>query len=307
MHIKWVKANKVSGLDYNKGNYEAQLQEKEAVSFFTFPMYGKIPFIRHGFSTRQGGVSEGYLGTMNLSYSRGDKDSNVDENYRRICHALGMQTENLVLSDQVHDTVVYRAGKKDCQGMDLRKKKLADIDGLVTNEKNVVLSTSYADCVPLFFVDERNEAIGLSHSGWRGTVGKIGAKTVEKMKKEFGTNPNDLKVMIGPSICQDCYEVSQDVKEAFDGFVSVETIMQMQQKERDEVEQMLKSVFIDKPMKKYQLDLWMANKLILMEAGIPEEQIGVSCVCTCCNSTLLYSHRASQEKRGNLSAFLEII
>jgi YfiH family protein len=184
---------------------------------------------------------------------------------------------------------------------------LADIDGLVTNEKNVVLSTSYADCVPLFFVDERNEAIGLSHSGWRGTVGKIGAKTVEKMKKEFGTNPNDLKVMIGPSICQDCYEVSQDVKEAFDGFVSVETIMQMQQKERDEVEQMLKSVFIDKPMKKYQLDLWMANKLILMEAGIPEEQIGVSCVCTCCNSTLLYSHRASQGKRGNLSAFLEII
>ena len=244
---------------------------------------------------------------MNLSYSRGDKDSNVDENYRRICHALGMQTENLVLSDQVHDTVVYRAGKKDCQGTDLRKKKLADIDGLVTNEKNVVLSTSYADCVPLFFVDERNEAIGLSHSGWRGTVGKIGAKTVEKMKKEFGTNPNDLKVMIGPSICQDCYEVSQDVKEAFDGFVSVETIMQMQQKERDEVEQMLKSVFIDKPMKKYQLDLWMANKLILMEAGIPEEQIGVSCVCTCCNSTLLYSHRASQGKRGNLSAFLEII
>ena len=276
-------------------------------SFFTFPMYDKISFIRHGFSTRQGGVSEGYLGTMNLSYSRGDKDSNVDENYRRICHALGMQTENLVLSDQVHDTVVYRAGKKDCQGTDLRKKKLADIDGLVTNEKNVVLSTSYADCVPLFFVDERNEAIGLSHSGWRGTVGKIGAKTVEKMKKEFGTNPNDLKVMIGPSICQDCYEVSQDVKEAFDGFVSVETIMQMQQKERDEVEQMLKSVFIDKPMKKYQLDLWMANKLILMEAGIPEEQIGVSCVCTCCNSTLLYSHRASQGKRGNLSAFLEII
>ena len=172
MQIKWVKANKVSGLDYNKGNYEAQLQEKEAVSFFTFPMYDKISFIRHGFSTRQGGVSEGYLGTMNLSYSRGDKDSNVDENYRRICHALGMQTENLVLSDQVHDTVVYRAGKKDCQGTDLRKKKLADIDGLVTNEKNVVLSTSYADCVPLFFVDERNEAIGLSHSGWRGTVGK---------------------------------------------------------------------------------------------------------------------------------------
>lgn len=307
MQIKWVKANQVSGLDYNREKYEAQLQEEEAVSFFTFPMYDKIPFIRHGFSTRLGGVSEGYLGTMNLSYSRGDKDCNVDENYRRICHALGIHTENLVLSDQVHDTIVYRAGKKDCQGTDLRKKKLKDIDGLVTNEKNVVLSTSYADCVPLFFVDERNKAIGLSHSGWRGTVGKIGAKTVERMKREFGTNPNDLKAMIGPSICQECYEVSQDVKEAFEDFVSIETIMRIQHKKWEEVELMLKSVFIEKTMKKYQLDLWMANKLILMEAGIPEAQIGVSCVCTCCNSELLYSHRASKGKRGNLSAFLEII
>lgn len=307
MQVKWTKTNQIAKAAYNSEKYEAQLKKKGAVSFFTFPMYENIPFIRHGFSTREGGVSKGYLGTMNLSYSRGDEDANVDENYHRICQALDMDTKNLVLSDQIHETEVYRAGKKDCQGNDLKEKKLTGIDGLVTNEKNTVLSTSYADCVPLFFVDEEKRAIGLSHSGWRGTVGKIGAKTVDKMQKEFGSRPEKLKVMIGPSICQECYEVSKDVKEAFEDFVSVEQIADVQKMQTVEVQELVDCVFQRKKAEKYQLDLWMANKLILMEAGVVEKNIGVSCVCTCCNSELLYSHRASKGMRGNLSAFLEIV
>lgn len=304
--IVWTLENKVCGQAYNKGEWQAQLVREGEVSFFVFPQFENIDFIRHGFSTREGGVSKGDLSSMNLSYSRGDVPESVDENYKRICTALGMDTRNLVLSDQVHDTVVYQAGKKDCQGEDLQEKKLTGIDGLITDEKEVILCTSYADCVPLFFVDERHRAIGSSHSGWRGTAGKIGAKTVEAMKRAYGTMPEELKVVIGPSICQSCYEVSEDVYEEMKHLVSPEQIAGVQQIPLEQVERLVDSVFLPKPKKKYQLDLWMANKLILMEAGVAEKNISVSCVCTCCNSSLLYSHRATGGKRGNLNGFLEI-
>ena len=304
--IVWTLENKVCKQAYNKGEWQARLERKGEVSFFTFPSFETIDFVRHGFSTREGGVSQGELSTMNLSYSRGDVPERVDENYKRMCYALEMNTEHLVLSDQVHETLVYQAGKKDCQGNNLREKKLTGIDGLITDEKEVILCTSYADCVPLFFVDEKHKAIGSSHSGWRGTAGKIGAKTVEAMHKAYGTEPEDLKVVIGPSICQSCYEVSEDVYQAMRELVSPEKIAKLQQMPLEQVERMADSVFFSKPNKKYQLDLWMANKLILMEAGVPEKQISVSCVCTCCNSELLFSHRATGGKRGNLNGFLEI-
>lgn len=302
----WTLKNRVCGQAYNKGECQAQLMRKGDVSFFTFPVFDNIDFVRHGFSTREGGVSQGELGTMNLSYSRGDVPERVDENYKRICKALGMDTRNLVLSDQVHDTLVYQAGKKDCQGDNLREKKLTGIDGLITNEKDVILCTSYADCVPLFFVDERHRAIGSSHSGWRGTAGKIGAKTVKAMEKVYGTKTEELKAVIGPSICQSCYEVSEDVHQAMRGLVSSKQIAKVQHMPLEDVERMMDSVFFPKPQKKYQLDLWMANKLILMEAGVLEKNISVSCVCTCCNSDLLYSHRATGGKRGNVNGFLQI-
>lgn len=305
--MKWKLKNEISGLSYNTGEEKGNLQRKGEVSFITFPSFEKLDFIRHGFSTREGGVSEGVLGTMNLSYTRGDEPERVDENYKRICEALGFLPERLVLSDQVHDTKVQRVGSQDCQGKNLREKKLKGIDGLITNEENVVLCTSYADCVPLYFVDTAKKAIGHSHSGWRGTVGKIGAKTVERMREEFGTRPEDLVVVIGPSICQECYEVSKDVYDAFVGFVNKEKIAAAQKMSIEKVQSMIESVFEEKEQEKYQLDLWMANKLILMEAGVPEAQINISCVCTCCNHKILFSHRASQGKRGNLAGFLSLI
>lgn len=304
--VVWTLENKVCRQAYNKGQWQAQLKKNGEVSFFTFPRFQEIDFIRHGFSTREGGVSQGELSTMNLSYSRGDIPERVDENYKRICTALGMDTRNLVLSDQVHDTIVYQASKKDCQGQRLQEKKLEGIDGLITDEKEVVLCTSYADCVPLFFVDERHKAIGSSHSGWRGTAGKIGAKTVKAMQQAYGTMPEEVKVVIGPSICQSCYEVSEDVYQEMREFVSPKEIAKLQQMPIELVESMVDSVFLSKPQNKYQLDLWMANKLILMEAGVLEKNISVSCVCTCCNSKLLFSHRATGGKRGNLNGFLEI-
>lgn len=273
------------------GSHFAQ-KECEMTPYLSFPMLEEIPFIRHGFSTRLGGVSKGMFQTLNLSYNRGDEKDSVTENYRRICESMGIKMEDIVFSDQVHKTEIHVATKEDCQRTNYGYRKLSEIDGLITNEKNVVLCTSYADCVPLFFVDKENQAIGLSHSGWKGTVGRIGAKTIEKMKSEYGTKPEDLHCVIGPSICVSCYEVSKDVTQQIEGEFSSEIV---------------KRCVFPKENEKYQLDLWMLNKDILLEAGVPEGQIAVSNVCTCCNQKLLFSHRASDGKRGNMCGFLSIV
>lgn len=305
--IKWCEENKITHIPYNCHQEEKAVLKREGeVSYLEFPALSEISFLIHGFSTREGGVSEGYLGTMNLNYSRGDNPENVDENFRRICKALGIDTENLVLSDQVHDTIVKRVGKRECQGKNLRAKKLTGVDGLITNEPKVALCTSYADCVPLFFADKVHKAVGHSHSGWRGTAGKIGAVTIKRMREEFGTKPTDLVVVIGPSICQSCYEVSQDVADVFSDFIDVEAVAKIQNIEKEIIEEQIQAVCVPTGNKKYHLDLWLANKLILMEAGVPEQNISISCICTCCNNKLLYSHRASCGKRGNLAGFLAI-
>lgn len=259
------------------------------VPYLTFPVFEAMEWLRFGFSTRKGGVSEGCFESMNLSFARGDKKERVEENYERFCRAIGVQKEHLVFSDQIHETTVLRVGAAECQGSSLTTKKLKGVDGLVTNEPEVVLVTSYADCVPLFFADEEHHAIGASHSGWRGTVGEIGRKTVERMHQEFGTKPEQLKVVIGPSICQDCYEVGEEVAAAFRELFS-------------ECGEILRA---GKPGK-YQLDLWKANEAILLRAGIKKENICTSGYCTCCHRELLFSHRASNGKRGNMCGFLSI-
>lgn len=260
------------------------------VTYLTFPIFEKAG-VRHGFSTRLGGVSQGELGAMNLSFSRGDDPEKVMENHRRFAAAVGYPVDSLVFSDQVHDTVIRRVDSSDCGKGILRSSDIKGVDGLVTDDPGVVLMTFFADCVPLFFYDRKHHAIGAVHSGWRGTAGRIGAKAVDVMGQEFGTKPEDLVVVIGPSICQACYEVSEDVAEAF---------------RREFAKGQWEELLIAKPQGKYQLDLWRANEIILQEAGIPAGQIQVSGVCTCCHADVLFSHRASGGKRGNLAGAITL-
>lgn len=268
-----------------------RINVKNHVPFLTFPQLEQFSDICHGFSTRLGGVSEGYLGTMNLSFARGDKEEAVYENYRRIADAIGFQPENVVMSDQTHTTNVRIITEKDQGNGITRPRNFTDVDGMITNVPGLVLTTFYADCVPLYFVDPVHKAIGLSHSGWKGTVGKIGLETVRKMKETYQTDPACLYAAIGPSICQDCYEVSEDVISQFqDSF-----------HEKD-----WKDLFYKKENGKYQLNLWEVNRKIMLEAGIKEEHISMPGICTCCNPEFLFSHRASKGKRGNLAAFLSI-
>ena len=253
-----------------------------------YPLLEQTGIVGHCFSTRYGGVSEGFLGSMNLSFSRGDKKENVEENFRRITSVLGKSTKDLVFTDQTHTTNVRKVTAADAGCGIVKDRGYTDIDGLITDEPGLVLATFYADCVPLYFVDPVHRAIGLSHSGWRGTAGRMGAVTLAAMERAYGTKPQEVICAIGPSICQECYEVSEDVAEVF------------QREFRGREEEILDS----KGNGKYQLDLWHANEIVLQEAGVVKEHLAVTNLCTCCNSDVLFSHRASAGKRGNLGAFL---
>ncbi|EOS31808.1 hypothetical protein C807_01118 [Lachnospiraceae bacterium 28-4] len=276
-----------------KGNKEVlKRNESRGVEYLTFPSLEKTGIVSHLFSTRIGGASEGIYASMNLSYARGDRKEAVDENFRRIAEIMGREIQDFVLSDQTHTANVRKVTEEDRGKGIVYQKDYCDVDGLITNERHIVLATFYADCVPLFLVDKKHRAIGLSHSGWKGTAGRMGEHTLLAMREAYGTNPEDVEIGIGPSICKDCYEVGEDVAEAFAaGFP----------------DKVRKDILFAKGGGKYHLDLWKANEYIFHMAGVPKEQISVTDICTCCNPNYLFSHRASQGKRGNLGAFLCLI
>lgn len=268
-----------------------QIKENKGVVWLSYPAFEKFPDIVQAFSTRLGGVSQGIYSSMNLSFTRGDDDTAVHENYRRFAAAVGFEAEDIVTSDQTHTANVRVITEEDRGNGITKPRQYTDVDGMITNVPGLVLATFYADCVPLYFVDPVHHAIGLSHSGWRGTVAKIGAVTVERMREEYGSDPGDIYSAIGPSICQDCYEVSEDVIQEFRTAFG--------RKDWD-------VLFYRKENGKYQLNLWEANRIIMQEVGIREEHISMPGICTCCNPEFLFSHRASHGKRGNLGAFLGI-
>lgn len=273
-----------------KGNKrDTKINEANGVVYLTFPILEQFG-VKHGFSTRLGGVSEGMFSSMNLSFQRGDDREKVEENYKRICNVLNMNHKNVVLSNQVHDTKIKLVTKEDAGKGMIKESDIIGIDGLITQEKDIPLVTFYADCVPLFFYDPVKEVIAAAHSGWRGTKEKIGKKVVETMEEEFGCKKEDVVAVIGPSICQDCYEVSEDVVLEFQEVFMEETSLFAKAKENG----------------KYNLDLWKVNSMILKEAGILDEHMSLPNLCTCCNPELLFSHRASKGKRGNLAGFISL-
>jgi YfiH family protein len=304
-----IRADKREVLKQNEYILHGDDDNREtSIEYLTFAGLDATGIVKHLFTTRLGGVSEGFLSSMNLNFNRGDKPENVLENYTRIGKILDITPDDMVLSMQTHTTNIRRVYREDAGKGVTKPLDYQDVDGLVTDEPGLALVTSFADCVPLYFADKRHKAIGLAHSGWKGTAAGMGKCMVETMHDEFGSRPEDIAAAIGPSICRDCYEVSADVAEVFQklfegddalirqisaggyksGYAGKDTAVVVQ----------------GKKCGKYQLDLWLANILILMKAGIPIENIEVTDICTCHNPEYLFSHRASQGKRGNLSAFL---
>ena len=282
--MEYIKLNKESGsttrINFNNG-----------VPYISYRILDDIPWLKNAVSTRLGGVSKDYLASMNLGFNRGDLDENVIRNHEIFANVIGVNPKNIVTGNQTHTTNVKVVTKDDYGKGIYRDRNYTDIDGLITNEKGIVLATYYADCVPLLIVDTKNKAIGLSHSGWRGTVGKIGKVTIERMGELYGTKPEDIVACIGPSICQKCYEISEEVAVQF----------------KEAFPDNIKEILIDKGNGKYQLDLWECNRINFKEAGVLPENIKVTDICTCHNTDVLFSHRGHNGKRGNLGAFLSIV
>ncbi|MDE7299493.1 MAG: peptidoglycan editing factor PgeF, partial [Lachnospiraceae bacterium] len=250
-----------------------------------------------------GGVSRGIFASMNLGFRRGDAQENVMENYRLICSGMGIVPERLVFTDQVHGTVIRRAGEADCGKGIVSERDYSGVDGHITNEPDVPLLVFSADCVPIFLYDSRRRAIGAVHAGWKGTVGGIAAEAVRRMAEEFGSRPEDIFAVIGPSAGPDCYEVGEDVADRFYeefGGRKMNVDAAGLPNYRPEIVRPSDS---GQPGK-YLINLWEANRHMLMRAGLPEENIFVSGLCTICRQDLFFSHRATGGKRGSMAGFI---
>ncbi|MBR5135111.1 MAG: peptidoglycan editing factor PgeF [Clostridia bacterium] len=260
-----------------------------SVPYYSFPAIDRVPFIKHGFSTRLGGVSKGIYSSMNLSFTRGDNEADVLENFRMFCDAIGVDYQNAVISSQEHHTAIRKVTSADKGKGIVFPRDYTDVDGLMTDEPNVVLCTQYADCVPLFFADPVRRVVATSHSGWKGTVAQIGAATIAAMQEEYGCEAEDILVGIGPSIGPCCFEVDEPVYEAFKELSFLDA-------------DLLKSVGNGK----YYIDLWNVNRQILLNAGVLPEHITVTDLCTKCHPETFWSHRVTGGERGSLAGFIAI-
>ena len=273
--------------DYKSGNHTVPLIES--------PLLQEIRGLRHGFSTRKGGVSKEHLSSLNLGFNLGDEREKVLENFRILGSLFEAKPEDFVLTQQTHSINVRRVGKEDRGKGIFRERNYTDMDALITNEEGVILTAFSADCVPILFYDKGHRAIASCHSGWRGTHGRILARVIEAMQREFSSKPEEIYIAIGPSICKNCYEVSEDVGEAF---LEAFPALREETKNASPIERVSEE--------KFHIDLWELNRIIALEAFIPPENISISGYCTMERPDLFFSHRYSQGKRGVQGAFISL-
>jgi polyphenol oxidase len=209
-----------------------------------------------------------------LSYSSSPDKELIRKNRHKLAIAMGVDESRLVLPSQVHKTRIVNVTAKTT------KEDVMETDALITSERGICIAVMSADCVPILLYDKKNQAIAAVHSGWRGTVARILEKTLKTMNKEFGTKGSDLIAGIGPSVCQESYEVGEEVvNEVTNAFGSESALM------------------ILKPNNKAQLDLWKANKLQLLEFGVNENSIEISDLCTVKNNNYFFSARKGDSGR----------
>lgn len=239
----------------------------------------------HCFTTRYGGVSRGYLDSLNIGTSRGDDPANVLENYKILGAALGFDPRKAVLSRQIHSDIVHKVTEGDL-GAGLYAPPLAELcDALITNVPGAALTVFTADCTPILLWDSVTGAVGAAHAGWRGTVQAIGARTVEAMVREYGSKPEDIHAAIGPNIGYCHFETDADVPEALLAAFGEEM-----------------NAFIRPQGQKFYADLKAVNAWVLRRADVT--QIEVSTDCTVCQCQRFWSHRVTRGERGAQGAII---
>lgn len=261
----------------------------------------------HCFSTRHGGVSTGYLSSLNLGTHRGDEWNKVYENYRRLGAAVGFTPEQTVFTRQTHTDIVAHVGAAD-RGDGLFREVEPERDGICTNETGVALVCFAADCTPILFHDPVRHAVAAVHAGWRGTAKGIAARCVELMMRQYGTDPAALQVAIGPCIGPCCFETGPEVPEAMLASLGPEAERFITARRdgdctsaaapRGHTARSEESVSLSK----YFLDLKQINALWLRRAGV--KQIDISCDCTRCQPDRFWSHRFAGQERGSQAAII---
>lgn len=242
--------------------------------------------LTHCFTTRLGGVSQGECQSLNLSFNRNDSRENVIRNYRILSEALKVDFDKMVLSDQVHDNKIRFVGPEDAGKGLTKASDIKGFDGLTTNIPGIPLVTFYADCVPVLLLDPVKKAITAVHSGWKSTVKNISFEAVKLMQTLYGTDPADLQAAIGPSICGECFEVDSDVYTQFiNKFEWCNEFTKYQNG-------------------KYYIALQPIIQRVLKDAGLLQQNITISEVCTRCNRDVFFSYRGDCRKTGSLAAIM---
>ncbi len=266
----------------------------------------KLPWLVHGFSTREGGFSSVYGGgSLNLGFTKDDAQASVVRNRAAFVREVGALTGKnawpLITLRQVHSDVIHRVDSPAAQ-------QLAG-DGLITAAPELLLGIQTADCLPVILVDPKRRALGVFHAGWRGTNKRIVEKGVGEMRRCFGSRARDLKAAIGPGIHGCCYEVGAEVREQFESQFAYAAKLFREAEVIDPVREKYPMLFLTaRPPghsvlpKKIFLDLVEANRRQLRAAGVPEKNIEASPLCTNCRTDLLFSYRAEQGKTGRMMA-----
>lgn len=245
--------------------------------------------IPHGFTTRQGGVSEGIYASLNLAFGRGDDRENVEENYRRVCDAFPVDINKMVLTAQVHGDHIRTVTEADW-GKGLSCPKDYEADGLITDVPGTTLVAFGADCLTALLYDPAHRAIGAVHAGWRGTAKGILARAVEAMTEAYGTRPGDLLAALGPCISACCFETNEDVPNAMTAALGGDALPFIREKGEG----------------KFLVDLKGLNALWLTRSGVPEAQIDISPDCTLCKPDKYWSHRYTKGERGSQASLISL-
>lgn len=267
-----------------------KIERKDELEYITFDNLTETGMVRHCFTTRHGGVSTAHWAAMNMGLSRGEARETVLENYRILADVVGFTAENFVTSQQTHTTNVRRVTAADKGKGVWTDRGYTDVDGLITNEKNIPLVIFGADCVPVFLLDRKNKAIGMAHCGWMGTGRRMAEKTLQAMMDAFGTDPGEVTAGIGPSIGKCCFQVDAPVVHLFQENIP-----------------WAEDVIFDDPSEegKCKMDLWETNRRLLAEMGVKD--IEISGLCTKCDQERFYSHRGMGEKRGVMAGIMELV
>ena len=238
----------------------------------------------HMFTTRKGGVSEGFLASMNIGTRRGDERENVLKNYEILGKAIGFDPKKSVHTKQTHTDIV-RLADESLWGAGLYAPELSDCDALVTNKAGTALVIFTADCTPILLYDPVTGAVGAAHAGWRGTASDIAGKTVRAMTEHFGCKLENIQAAIGPNIGKCCFETDKDVPEAMYALLGEEA-----------------APYITQKGEKFHLDLKGINACLLRRAGV--RSVDISHHCTACNPELYWSHRKVGSNRGSQGAII---